>query len=61
VIGNLPTSFWRVRRAFSRIIHKNESVAATNVNQNPSDLAVFRRSVDSAQTSNVTNFAPESS
>jgi hypothetical protein len=41
VIGNLPTSFWRARRVRSRIIHKNESMVATNVNPNPSDLAVF--------------------
>jgi hypothetical protein len=34
VIGNLLTSFWRVRRVFSRIIHKNESVAAASVNSN---------------------------
>jgi hypothetical protein len=61
VIGNLLTSFWRARRVFSRIIHKNESVAAANVNPNPSDLAVFRKPADSTQTSNVTNFAPESS
>src|SRR6476620_10595956 len=40
VIGNLPTSFWRARRVFSRIIHKNESAATANVNPNPSDLAL---------------------
>jgi hypothetical protein len=35
LIGNLLTSFRRVRRARSRIIYKNESVAATSVNLNP--------------------------
>jgi hypothetical protein len=41
VIGNLPTNFWRARMVRSRIIHKNESAAATNVNAISSDLAVF--------------------
>jgi hypothetical protein len=61
VIGNLPTSFWRARRVRSRIIHKNESMVATNVNPNPSDLAVFRKPVDSIQKPTPSNFAPESS
>jgi hypothetical protein len=34
VIGNLLTSFWRARSACSRIIHKNESATAANVNSN---------------------------
>jgi hypothetical protein len=57
----LPTSFWRARRVRSRIIHKNESMVATNVNPNPSDLAVFRKPVDSIQKPTPSNFAPESS
>jgi hypothetical protein len=34
---------------------------ATNVNPNPSDLAVFRKPVDSIQKPTPSNFAPESS
>ena len=33
-LAELPKSFWRARRACSRIIHKNESTAATGVNFN---------------------------
>src|SRR3974377_2280452 len=31
LIGNLLTSFWRVRRVCSRIIHKNDSEATAKV------------------------------
>jgi hypothetical protein len=36
-------------------------MVATNVNPNPSDLAVFRKPVDSIQKPTPSNFAPESS
>jgi len=61
VTGSLPRSFSRLRRARSRIIHKNESTATVGVNSNPSDLAVFRKCCDSNRKRGVPNFAPESS
>jgi hypothetical protein len=61
VIGNLPTSFWRACRVLSRILHKNASAKAANVNSNPSDLAVLLLSADSVEMPPSANFAPESS
>jgi hypothetical protein len=44
-----------------RIIHRNESVAASAVNPNPHDLADFGIHADSSTAIACSNFAPESS
>ena len=42
VIGNLPTSFWRARMVWFRIIHQHDSDAASSVNpQIRSSLQIF--------------------